>query len=221
MHQIAGFIDHTALRPNTSESQIRILCAEAKKYGFASVCVNPMWVKLCADLLAGTNVMVCTVIGFPLGANMPEVKAYEAKLAVEQGADEVDMVLNVGAFRSGNLELVERDIRGVRNAVPTATLKIIIETCLLTDDEKVVVCRLSRKAGADFVKTSTGFSTGGATVEDIRLMRETVGPDMGVMASGGIKDFAGAQAMIEAGATRLGCSAGVAIMSGATSEATY
>lgn len=218
---VARFIDHTALKPNTTEDQIRKLCAEAKEHGFASVCVNPTWVKLCSDLLAGTDVKVCTVIGFPLGANLPELKAYEAKLAVEQGAGEVDMVLNVGALKSGNIELVERDIRTVRNAVPTATLKVIIETCLLTDDEKVVACQLSQKAGADFVKTSTGFSTGGATVEDIRLMRNTVGPDMGVKASGGVKDFAGAQAMIEAGATRLGCSAGVAIMSGAKSEATY
>ena len=219
--EIAHFIDHTALKPNTTEDQIRKLCAEAKEHGFASVCVNPMWVKLCSDLLVGTDVKVCTVIGFPLGANLPELKAYEAKLAVEHGAGEVDMVINVGAFKSGNLELVERDIRTVRNTVPTATLKVIIETCLLTDDEKVVACQLSQKAGADFVKTSTGFSTGGATVEDIRLMRNTVGPDMGVKASGGVKDFAGAQAMIEAGATRLGCSAGVDIMSGAKSEATY
>lgn len=213
--KIARFIDHTALKPNTTEDQIRKLCAEAKEHGFASVCVNPTWIKLCADMLAGTDVKVCTVIGFPLGANTPETKAFEAKLAVEQGAGEVDMVLNVGALKSGNIELVELDIRTVRNAVPTATLKVIIETCLLTDDEKVVACQLSQKAGANFVKTSTGFSTGGATVEDIRLMRNTVGQEMGVKASGGIKDFAGAQDMIEAGATRLGCSAGVAIMLGA------
>jgi deoxyribose-phosphate aldolase len=218
---IAKFIDHTALKPNITEVQIHKLCAEANEHHFASVCVNPMWVKLCAELLAGTDTKVCTVIGFPLGANSPETKAFEAKLAVEQGANEVDMVLNVGALKSGNFELVERDIRAVRDAVPNATLKVIIEACLLTDDEKVAACQLSQKAGANFVKTSTGFSTGGATIDDIRLMRQTVGPDMGVKASGGVKDFAGAQAMIEAGATRLGCSAGVAIMSGAKSEATY
>ncbi|MBI5023268.1 MAG: deoxyribose-phosphate aldolase [Candidatus Magasanikbacteria bacterium] len=209
---IANYIDHTVLKPNTTEGQIRKLCAEAKEHYFVSVCVNPTWVKLCSDLLVGTDVKVCTVIGFPLGANMPETKAFEAKLAVEQGADEVDMVINVGALKSGNLELVERDIQAVRDAAPTATLKVIIEICLLTDDEKVMACQLSQKVGADFVKTSTGFSTGGATIEDIRLMRNTVGLDMGVKASGGIKDFAGAQAMIMAGATRLGCSAGVAIM---------
>ncbi len=214
---IASFIDHTALKPNTTEEQIRQLCAEAKEFGFASVCVNPTWVKLCADLLDGTDVKVCTVIGFPLGANLSETKALEAKLAVEQGAREVDMVLNIGALKSGNLALVERDIRTVRNVVHTATFKVIIETCLLTDDEKVLASQLSKNAGADFVKTSTGFSTGGATVEDIRLMRNTVGPDMGVKASGGVKDFDGAKAMIDAGATRLGCSASIAIVNGAES----
>jgi len=200
-----------------SKEQIRQLCAEAKEFGFASVCVNPTWVKLCADLLDGTDVKVCTVIGFPLGANLSETKALEAKLAVEQGAREVDMVLNIGALKSGNLALVERDIRTVRNVVHTATFKVIIETCLLTDDEKVLASQLSKNAGADFVKTSTGFSTGGATVEDIRLMRNTVGPDMGVKASGGVKDFDGAKAMIDAGATRLGCSASIAIVNGAES----
>ncbi|MEX2053349.1 MAG: deoxyribose-phosphate aldolase [Candidatus Paceibacterota bacterium] len=217
--RLSQFIDHTALKPNMTGEQIRKLCAEAKKYQFASVCINPTWVNICANLLSGTEVKVCTVVGFPLGANLPEIKADEARLAVKQGAHEVDMVLNVGALKSGNLELVEQDIRTVRNVVPKATLKVIIETCLLTDAEKVVACKLSQKAGADFVKTSTGFSTGGATVEDIRLMREAVGPDMGVKASGGIKDFTSAKAMIEAGATRLGCSAGVAIVLDAENKA--
>ena len=218
---IARYIDHTALKPNTMEAQIRQLCEEAKQYGFASVCVNPTWVKLCASLLKGSSVKVCTVIGFPLGANDPETKAFEAALAVKQGAAEIDMVLNVGALKSGDLALIERDIWLVRKAIAGVTLKVIIETCLLTDEEKVSACQIAKRAGADFVKTSTGFSTGGATVEDVKLMRATVGPDMGVKASGGIKDYAGAKAMIAAGATRLGCSAGVAIVQGAASDASY
>ena len=218
---IARYIDHTALKPNTMEAQIRQLCEEAKQYGFASVCVNTTWVKLCASLLKGSSVKVCTVIGFPLGANDPETKAFEAALAVKQGAAEIDMVLNVGALKSGDLALIERDIWLVRKAIAGVTLKVIIETCLLTDEEKVSACQIAKRAGADFVKTSTGFSTGGATVEDVKLMRATVGPDMGVKASGGIKDYAGAKAMIAAGATRLGCSAGVAIVQGAASDASY
>lgn len=218
---IAPYIDHTALKPHTTEEQIRQLCAEAEAHHFASVCVNPTWVVLCADLLAGTDTKVCTVIGFPLGASLVKVKSYEAELAVQLGAHEVDMVVNVGALKSGNLKLVERDIRAVREAVPKATLKVIIETSLLTSSEKVVACQLSQKAGANFVKSSTGFSTNGATVEDIRLMRRTVGSVMGVKASGGIKDFRSAMAMINAGATRIGCSAGVSIISGEKSNADY
>lgn len=209
---IARFIDHTTLKPNITEEHIRKLCAEAKDYGFASVCVNPTWVCLCSDLLVGTDVRVCAVVGFPLGANQPEIKAYEAKLAAAQGADELDMVLNIGAMKSGNLELVERDIQTVREAISASILKVIIETCLLTDNEKILACQLSQKAGANFVKTSTGFSAGGATVEDIRLMRRVVGQKMGVKASGFIRTYADAKSLIEAGATRLGCSYSVAIV---------
>lgn len=213
---IAKIIDHTALKPDTTEAQIRKLCTEAREYGFASVCVNPTWVELCAELVTGTEVKVCTVIGFPLGANLSKIKAFEAELAVAQGAHEVDMVINIGALKSGNLELVEQDIREVRERVPEAVLKVIIETSLLTDAEKVTACELAQKANADFVKTSTGFSGGGATVADVVLMRKTVGPNMGIKASGGIRELADAQKMVEAGATRLGCSAGVAIISGTT-----
>jgi deoxyribose-phosphate aldolase len=219
--KIAHYIDHTLLKPDATEAQIRQLCAEAKQYDFTSVCVNPTWVSLCFELLEGSDVKVCTVIGFPLGATTSAVKAFEAKTAWKQGADEIDMVLNVGAIKSGNLDLVEADIRAVRAAIPGVILKVIIETCLLTDDEKVAACQIAQKVGADFVKTSTGFAKGGATVADVRLMRQTVGHFMGVKASGGIKSYADAQAMIEAGATRLGCSAGIAIIQGATSEADY
>ncbi len=211
---IARYIDHTALKPDTSLAQVRQLCGEAKEHGFASVCVNPVWVNVCVDLLGGTDVKVCTVIGFPLGANMPEVKAVESSLAVQQGASEVDMVLNIGALKSRNLELGMLDIRAVRRAVPDAVLKVIIETCLLTDKEKVIACQIVQQERADFVKTSTGFASGGATIEDIVLMRRTVGDLMSVNASGGIRTFMDAQAMIQAGANRIGCSAGVAIVRG-------
>ena len=210
---IASFIDHAALKPNTTVAQIRQLCVEAKGYGFASVCVNPTWVSLCYHYLTGTNIKICAVVGFPLGANESRVKACEAKLAVTQGADEIDMVMNISALKSGNFVLVEREIKMVRNAIPRATLKVIIETCLLTEDEKVTACQLAQKAGADFVKTSTGFSAGGATVEDVQLMRKVVGQNMGIKASGFIRTFAEAKALVEAGATRLGCSASVAIVS--------
>jgi deoxyribose-phosphate aldolase len=209
---IARFIDHTLLKPDATDVQIRKLCAEAKEHGFASVCVNPAWVKLCVDLLDETNVKVCTVIGFPLGANASKTKAYEASVAYEDGAREIDMVINIGALKSDDFALVERDMRMVLAAAPSCTVKVIIETCLLSDEEKVEACRIAQKVGVDFVKTSTGFSTGGATVEDVRLMRATVGANMGIKASGGIKNLAVAQAMIDAGATRLGCSAGVAIV---------
>lgn len=213
MKNIERYIDHTLLAPAATEAAVKQLCAEAREYGFMSVCVNPCHVALCAKELAGSESLVCTVIGFPLGANTTKVKAFEAAQAVEEGAGEVDMVINIGALKDGNLQLVEDDIRGVAEAVKgKALLKVIIETCLLTDEEKVQACLAAKNAGADYVKTSTGFSTGGATVEDIALMRKTVGPDMGVKASGGVRDFAKAKAMIDAGATRIGASAGMAIV---------
>lgn len=210
---IAKCIDHTVLKPQTTEAAVRKLCAEAAQYGFASVCVNPCWVALCADLLKDTEVDVCTVIGFPLGANTSAVKAFEAAEAIRQGATEVDMVLNVGALKDGNADLVRTDIAAVVEAARgKALVKVILETCLLTDEEKRIACRLAKEAGADYVKTSTGFSTGGATEADIALMRAEVGPEMGVKASGGIRDYATAQAMIRAGASRIGASAGVQIV---------
>jgi deoxyribose-phosphate aldolase len=210
---IAKCIDHTVLKPQTTEAAVRKLCAEAAQYGFASVCVNPCWVALCADLLKDTEVDVCTVIGFPLGANTSAVKAFEAAEAIRQGATEVDMVLNVGAMKDGNTDLVRADIAAVVEAARgKALVKVILETCLLTDEEKRIACRLAKEAGADYVKTSTGFSTGGATEADIALMRAEVGPEMGVKASGGIRDYATAQAMIRAGASRIGASAGVQIV---------
>ncbi|ANB61679.1 deoxyribose-phosphate aldolase [Anoxybacteroides amylolyticum] len=219
---IAKMIDHTLLKANTTKAQIVQLCEEAKEYGFASVCVNPTWVATAADLLKGTDVKVCTVIGFPLGANTPETKAFETKDAIEKGATEVDMVINIGALKDGDDALVERDIRAVVEAANgKALVKVIIETCLLSEEEKVRACRLAVQAGADYVKTSTGFSTGGATVEDIALMRKTVGPNIGVKASGGVRDLQGAEAMIEAGATRIGTSSGVAIVQGKTATTDY
>lgn len=210
---IAKLIDHTVLKPQATQTDVRILCREAAEYGFASVCVNPCHVALCAQLLKDTDVAVCTVIGFPLGANTPAVKAFEAAAAIMQGATEVDMVLNVGAMKDGNHELVREDIAAVVEAAKgKALVKVILETCLLTEEEKRVACRLAKEAGADFVKTSTGFSTGGATVADIALMRQEVGPEMGVKASGGIRDYAAARAMVQAGASRIGASAGVAIV---------
>ncbi|AKM19733.1 MULTISPECIES: deoxyribose-phosphate aldolase [Geobacillus] len=219
---IANMIDHTLLKPEATEEQIVQLCAEAKQYGFASVCVNPSWVKTAARELSGTDVRVCTVIGFPLGATTPETKAFETKNAIENGAREVDMVINIGALKSGADDWVERDIRAVVEAAAgKALVKVIIETALLTDDEKVRACQLAVKAGADYVKTSTGFSGGGATVEDVALMRKTVGDNVGVKASGGVRDRKTAEAMIEAGATRIGTSSGVAIVSGQTGRADY
>ncbi len=217
---IASMIDHTLLKPDATADQIAQLCYEARKYSFASVCVNPTHVKLCAELLQGTNVKVCTVIGFPLGASAPEVKAFEAQQAINDGATEIDMVINIGALKAEDYTLVARDIREVVNVGHTANalVKVIIETALLDDEEKVKACLLSKEAGADFVKTSTGFSGGGATVEDIALMRRVVGPDMGVKASGGVRNFEDAQNMVKAGATRLGASAGVKIVKGARGE---
>ncbi|MFA6319279.1 MAG: deoxyribose-phosphate aldolase [Elusimicrobiota bacterium] len=204
--------DHTLLKANATQEEVAKLCAEARTYCFASVCVNPSYVAFSAQLLRGSGVKVCTVIGFPLGSTTSTVKAVEARDAIANGADEIDMVINIGALKSGNDAVVFDDIRAVREATRGRVLKVILETSLLSREEKVRACLLSKKAGADFVKTSTGFSTGGATVEDVRLMRETVGPAMGVKASGGIRDAKIAQAMIEAGATRLGTSATVAIV---------
>ncbi len=212
-HDWASLIDHTLLKPEASESDIRKLCDEAAQFGFASVCVNPVWVKAAAEFLEGTNVPVCTVIGFPLGATLPDVKAYEARRAIFNGAREVDMVINIGALKSGDDCSVEDDIRAVAEAAHEngVLCKVIIETALLTDEEKVRACLASKNAGADFVKTSTGFSKGGATVEDVALMRRTVGHALGVKASGGVKGIDDARAMFEAGATRIGASVGVKI----------
>jgi deoxyribose-phosphate aldolase len=210
---MAKYIDHTILKPAASIEDVRKICDEAKKYKFASVCVNPSYIKFVADVLSGSGVAPCCVIGFPLGACTPEAKANEAGDAAINGAKEVDMVVNVGAIKSNDWALVKRDIEGVVNAVRgRAIVKVIIETCLLTDEEKVKACTVSKLAGAHFVKTSTGFSTGGATVADVKLMRQTVGDIMGVKASGGVKDYKTALAMIEAGANRLGTSSGVDII---------
>lgn len=219
---IASMIDHTLLKPEATKEQIEKLCAEAKEYTFASVCVNPTWVKTSAELLTGTPVKVCTVIGFPLGASTPETKAFETTDAINNGAGEIDMVLNVGAMKSQDMDLVKRDIEAVVNAAKgKAIVKVILETCLLTKEEIKVASQLSKDAGADFVKTSTGFSTGGATFEDVALMREVVGPDLGVKASGGVRSLEDVQKMIEAGATRIGASSGVQIVQGLTSNSDY
>ena len=217
----ASMIDHTLLKAEATEAQIQKICDEAKKYVFASVCVNPTWVKYCAQALAGTEVKVCTVIGFPLGASTSAVKAFETKDAIANGAGEIDMVINIGALKDGNYDLVRNDIKAVVDAANGTLVKVIIETCLLTDEEKVKACELSVEAGADYVKTSTGFSTGGATAEDIALMRKTVGPDLGVKASGGVRSLEDMKLMIENGATRIGASSGVAIMEGLTSKSDY
>ena len=212
---IAAMIDHTLLKPEATPAQIEKLCAEAAEYHFASVCVNPVYIPLAARLLKGTGVKVCCVVGFPLGAIAPEQKAAEAASCAAMGAEELDMVIHVGAAKAGDWALVQRDIEGVVKAAAGHTVKVIIETCLLTDEEKVKACEAAKAAGAHFVKTSTGFSTGGATTHDIALMRKTVGPEMGVKASGGIRDYETAMAMIEAGANRIGASAGIAIVAAA------
>lgn len=221
--QLAALIDHTLLKPEATAAQIEQLCAEAMRYGFAAVCVNPAYVKLAVRLLRRSPIAVCTVAGFPLGATLPEVKAYEAARALELGAREIDMVLNIGALRSGDEATVARDIRAVVKAVRAGggILKVILETPLLTDDQKRAACRIAKKCGADFVKTATGFAGGGATVADVALMRETVGPKMGVKAAGGIRSLADAQALVAAGANRLGTSAGVAIMEAAPAAVAY
>lgn len=210
---INKLIDHTALKPNTNKESILKLIAEAKTYDFASVCVNPCWVALAHKELKNTDVKVCTVIGFPLGANTTEVKVFETKDAIEKGAQEIDMVINIAMLKDKEYDYVENEIHQIVEAAKDkAIVKVIIETCLLTDEEKIKACELSQKAGADFVKTSTGFSTGGATVHDIVLMRKTVGAEMGVKASGGVHTHEEALAMVEAGATRIGASAGVKLL---------
>jgi deoxyribose-phosphate aldolase len=212
---IASIIDHTLLKPETTEDQIVKLCQEAAEYSFASVCVTPTWVKKAAYELKGTEVDVCTVVGFPLGANTPEVKAFETNNAIENGATEIDMVLNIGALKQGNVDLVEEDMRAVQEAAEGRALtKVILETCLLTDDEKRTACEIALKAGLDYVKTSTGFSFGAATIEDVELMRQAVGNKAGVKASGGVKTLQDAEDMVKAGATRIGASAGVQIVKG-------
>ena len=217
-YEMAKWIDHTLLKPDATQEQVEKICSEAKEYQFASVCINPTWVSLCYKLLRASNVKVCTVIGFPLGATLPEVKASEARQVVNMGAQEVDMVINIGALKSGDLVLVEHDIRSVVRAAGRKVVKVILETCLLTDEEKVAASAIAQKAGADFVKTSTGFSTGGATVTDVALMRKVVGPAMGVKASGGVRSYEEACKMVEAGATRIGASASVEIVSNGKSE---
>ena len=211
---LARMIDHTLLKPDATADKVAQLCFEAKKYHFASVCVNPANVKLCAELLHNTDVKVCSVIGFPLGATSTEVKVFETKNAIQNGANEIDMVINIGALKAGDNETVARDINEIAKACHAgkAILKVIIEAALLTDDEKVVACLLAKEAGADFVKTSTGFSSGGATVHDVALMRKTVGPNLGVKAAGGIHTHEEAEQMIAAGATRIGASAGIKII---------
>ena len=205
-------IDHTILQADATKDLVIKTIDEAEKFDTASICLEPCWVELAAERLKESDVKVCTVIGFPLGATTSATKAFEAKEAVENGADEVDMVLNIGALKSGDEVMVLKDMKAVREAVPSAVVKVILETCLLTDEEKKAACRLAKEAGLDFVKTSTGFSTGGATVEDVKLMSEAVGETMGVKASGGIRTIEAAEAMIEAGATRIGASKTAAIL---------
>jgi len=211
---VAALIDHTLLKPDASRRDIETLCREAAELGFATVCINPCWVRTAARLLQGSRSAVCTVVGFPLGATTPDVKHYETRRAIFDGAGEIDMVINIGALKSGDLQIVERDIEAVTSACRDAAVlsKVIIEAAYLTNDEKVTACTLSKAAGADFVKTSTGFGPGGATAEDVALMRRAVGAGMGVKAAGGVRDFAGLEAMVAAGATRIGASAGVRIV---------
>ncbi|MHA1653606.1 MAG: deoxyribose-phosphate aldolase [Candidatus Thorarchaeota archaeon] len=214
VEQLAKMIDHTELKPNATEERIRNLCSEAIEHGFGAVCVNGCNVQTAAKMLDGSGVAVCSVVGFPLGAMATSAKAYEARTAVEDGAAEIDMVLNVGALKSRNLDYVRNDIAAVVAAVPSAIVKVILETGYLEEDEIVLACRLAEEAGAHFVKTSTGFGPRGATVEDVRLMRKTVGDRLGVKAAGGIRTFEDAVAMIEAGATRIGASRGIDILQG-------
>ena len=219
---VAGMIDHTLLKPDATQKEIEALCREAAEYGFASVCVNATWVATCAGLLRGSGVRVCSVVGFPLGATTSDTKGWETRRVIFDGATEVDMVINVGALKSGNLRLVERDIEAVTMPCREAGVvsKVIIEAALLTDEEKATACTLAKAAGADYVKTSTGFGPGGATAADVALMRRVVGPEMGVKAAGGVRDLEGLKAMVAAGATRVGASAGVKIVKQASGEPT-
>lgn len=219
--KLSKYIDHTLLKPQATEKDILKLIEEAKIYDFASVCINPSWVKLAHENLKDTDVKVCTVIGFPLGATSTSTKIYETQVAIEDGADEIDMVISVGQLKSENDEYVREEIKKVVEASKDKLVKVIIETCLLTKEEKVKACILAKEAGADYVKTSTGFSTGGAKPEDIKLMRETVGPEMGVKASGGVRSIEDAEAVIKNGATRIGASASIAICEGKVSDSTY
>lgn len=216
------YIDHTILKPGASIEDVKKICGEAKTHDFASVCVNPTYTALVSEQLSGTDVKTCVVVGFPLGATLPEAKAFETENCIALGANEVDMVVNVGAIKSDDWNLVKRDITGVvKAAKDKALVKVIIETCLLTDDEKIKACKTAKAAGADFVKTSTGFSTGGAVKSDIELMRRVVGKEMGVKASGGVRSYEDALTMINAGATRLGTSSGVSIVNGKKGTSTY
>lgn len=215
------FIDHTQLKPESTREQIDKIINEAKEYGFKSICVNPTHVKYSAEQLKGTDVLVCTVIGFPLGASTKEVKAFETKNAIENGASEIDMVINIGALKDGRLDEVKDDIESVVKASNGKTVKVIIETVLLTDEEKVTACKIAKEAGADFVKTSTGFAGGGATASDVKLMKDTVGKALEVKASGGVRNLEDFNNMLEAGATRIGASAGVQIIQGLESDSNY
>ena len=219
---VASMIDHTLLKPDATRANIEELCREAAQFKFATVCVNPTWVALASRLLAGSGVGVCSVVGFPLGATTPDVKGYETQRAIFDGAREIDMVINVGALKSGDLRAVERDLEAVTSPCRScgALSKVIIEAALLTDDEKITACTLAKAAGADYVKTSTGFASGGATAADVALMRRVVGAEMGVKAAGGVRDFEGMKAMIAAGATRVGASAGVKIVQQSRGEQT-
>lgn len=219
--EIAKMIDHTLLRANATLPEIETLCGEAREYGFFSVCVNPYWITTARKQLEGSDVKVCTVVGFPLGATMANAKADETRHAVEAGADEIDMVMNVGAALEGHWNFIEHEVHEVVSSASGKLVKVILETCLLNEEQIIEASKACKRGKADFVKTSTGFSTGGATVEAVRLMRETVGSEMGVKASGGIRDLAGAKAMVEAGANRLGCSSGVSIVKGETSSSSY
>jgi deoxyribose-phosphate aldolase len=219
--EIARLIDHTLLKPDATRAEVETLCREAAEFRFATVCVNPVWVQTASRLLQGSSVGVCAVVGFPLGATTPDVKAYETRRVVFDGAREVDMVINIGALKSGDLKTVERDIEGVADTCREggALSKVIIEAALLTDEEKITACTLAKAAGADYVKTSTGFARSGATVADVQLMRRVVGPDMGVKAAGGVRDLEGVKAMAAAGASRIGASAGVKIVRESRGEA--
>ncbi|MGO1652589.1 deoxyribose-phosphate aldolase [Senegalia sp. (in: firmicutes)] len=218
---IASKIDHTILKADTTREQVKKVCDEAKEYSFASVCVNPNYVGYVSKELKGSSVKVTSVVGFPLGNTLKEVKAYETEQAIKNGADEIDMVINIAALKNENYDLVKEDIKAVVDASKDKLVKVIIEACLLSNDEKVKACEIAKEAGADYVKTSTGFSTGGATIDDVKLMRKTVGAELGVKASGGIRDIETSKAMIEAGASRIGASSSVSIVKGEKGNSDY